>query len=304
MRTSSTFAIFFAMAAVFSTGAAALPVGVSWGDSVELVGEKLTPRCAHMRRVEVRAPSFPLAKESEHHLICRGLETLAGTRIDGAAFVFGDGKLRMIEARGGAAAAFGSGDESSHYMHFAIHDDGERWVDNDGDAVWFLSEAARHPNLFSWRHPLLDDSDSLPCYRSSAAIPPILDFTKTLDESKEAYLKECPLVHAEETRVFLPNKPAIQAQVNCFGYEYAGFPRKFEAIYGDGKLEVVWILTGKEEEARVRNALVAEFGAAETVNEKWETYAGGRVALRKDKPEVLLLSDDMVPHYIDELTAK
>ena len=101
-----------------------------------------------------------------------------------------------------------------------------------------------------------------------------------------------PLANAE---------PSTQAQVNCFGYEYAGFPRKFEAIYGDGILEVVWILTGKGEENRVRQALIEAFGPAENINDQWETFAGFRVSLRKDKPEVLLLSERMVPYYKKEL---
>lgn len=101
---------------------------------------------------------------------------------------------------------------------------------------------------------------------------------------------------------WLPNKPASQVQINCVGYEYAGFPRRIEAVFGDDVLEVVWILTGKNEEGRVRRALVEEFGEAEIVNDVWEVFGDQRVALRKDKPEILMISEKMIPYYTKRLT--
>lgn len=49
-----------------------------------------------------------------------------------------------------------------------------------------------------------------------------------------------------------------------YGYDYAGFLRKIEAVFGDGILQVVWILTGKGEEDRLRQSLVKEFGTAQS----------------------------------------
>lgn len=46
-----------------------------------------------------------------------------------------------------------------------------------------------------------------------------------------------------DERVWLPHAPTTQDQVNCFGYYYAGFPRTIEAVFGDGTLELAWILT-------------------------------------------------------------
>ena len=86
-------------------------------------------------------------------------------------------------------------------------------------------------------------------------------------------------------------------QINCFGYEYAGFERKFEAVFGDGKLQVVWVLSGQQEEQRIRQQLLADWGPAEITNPKWEVFAGGKISLRKDKPELLILADEMIPYY-------
>jgi len=46
--------------------------------------------------------------------------------------------------------------------------------------------------------------------------------------------------------------PNAQFQIDCFGVEYAGFPRKIEARFGDDRLNTVWILTGSGEEDRLR----------------------------------------------------
>ena len=90
--------------------------------------------------------------------------------------------------------------------------------------------------------------------------------------------------------VWLLSQPELQQQLDCFGLEFAGFPRKVEAVFGDGILEQAWILTGKGEENRVRKALVAEYGNPIFVNDKWEVLHENQVMLRKDKPEVLMLS--------------
>ncbi|MDH3245129.1 MAG: hypothetical protein OEM26_10980 [Saprospiraceae bacterium] len=79
-------------------------------------------------------------------------------------------------------------------------------------------------------------------------------------------------------------------QVNCFGVEYAGFPRKIEAQFKDNELALLWILTGKQEEDRVRQALIAAFGDPIYVSENWEAFRNWQVVLRKDKPEVLVSS--------------
>jgi len=279
-----------------------LPAGLSWGDSVGPAAAVLEKRCRLTHPIEVDPPSFPLAEHEECHYLCEDLQS-ERNRVSQAVFVFADDKLVMIEARGGAIAAFARPSaDSDSYMHYEIHKEGEVWVDTEADAVWFLNDAARHPNLFTFSNPFLSgQSDELPQYVKSAAIPPILDFDVSLEHANSRFISSCPLLYSEDSRVWLPNKPSKQVQVNCFGYEYGGFPRKFEAIYGDGRLEMVWILTGKGEEVRLRQALIAAFGPAEHINDQWEIFARFRVALRKDKPEILLLSEEMVSHYQAEL---
>ena len=79
--------------------------------------------------------------------------------------------------------------------------------------------------------------------------------------------------------------------------DYLGFPRKAEARFGDNKLNVVWILTAKGEEDRIRKALTAQYGDPIFVNENWEIFDNWQVGLRKDKPEVLLIKKQIGLEY-------
>jgi len=67
-------------------------------------------------------------------------------------------------------------------------------------------------------------------------------------------------------------------------------------IFGDGILQLAWILSAKQEESRIRDLLVAAFGSPIQTNEDWETFDDGRIFLRKDKPEVLASSNILVPY--------
>jgi hypothetical protein len=87
--------------------------------------------------------------------------------------------------------------------------------------------------------------------------------------------------------------PNAQIQINCFGVDYLGFPRKIEARFGDNKLNVVWILTGKGEEDRIREALIKQYGKPIFVTADWEIFDNWQVGLRKDKPEVLLMEQQL-----------
>ena len=91
--------------------------------------------------------------------------------------------------------------------------------------------------------------------------------------------------------------PNAQYQINIFGVNYLGFPRKAEARFGDDKLNVVWILLGKAEEDRVRQALIKQYGRPIFTDDIWEVYNKWQVAQRKDKPEILLMEQEIGLDY-------
>ncbi|MEM9495160.1 MAG: hypothetical protein AAGA09_04090 [Pseudomonadota bacterium] len=290
-----------AFVAVFASAHAGTVVaGLDWDADGETVAAVLANACDATTEKTIDPPQFPLANAREQHLLCDGL-TLADKKVAKAAFVVADDKLKLIELRGGAVEAVTGdrSDEPSQYIDFDVYGPGEIFADRENDIVWLLSDEARHPNLFMWENPLLDHPQAeMPRYNASAVLPAFLSFGGDIETLRPQMEAACPLLLVEESeRVWLPSKPQKQTQINCFGYEYAGFPRKIEAVFGDGKLALAWILTGAAEEERVRRSLIAVFGAPEKVFQDWEVFNGGEVVLRKDKPEVLAIAPELVPFF-------
>ena len=192
------------------------------------------------------------------------------------------------------------GEADGIYLEMNHYDEGRLWLDTDHQRLFWLTGEARHPNLFAWSNPLLGQGQT--GQNDSTLIPDWLDFSASYDELLPRFKAQCPqIIVNDNQRIWLPNKPARQIQIDCFGYSFAGFPRKFEAVFGDGKLEVIWVLTGKPEESRARQKLLRDWGEPTLVNDAWEVFGDGRISLYKDKPEFLILSDDMIPLYRDRL---
>ena len=172
----------------------------------------------------------------------------------------------------------------------------------DKDMVCFMDKGGLHPNLFAWENPYLSHPYSFrPKYNDSAEIPECIEMGGELEVLQVRLEEASTFMYAEELDGSDPN---AQLQLNAFGIEYAGFPRKIEARFGDGQLNVVWILTAKEEEDRIRQRLVDAFGPAIDVMEDWEVFANWTVLLRKDKPEVLVLTADLGQFYKKEYFKK
>jgi hypothetical protein len=79
--------------------------------------------------------------------------------------------------------------------------------------------------------------------------------------------------------------------------EYAGFHRKFEVRFENKKLRKVWILSGKEEENRIQEKLTIEYGNSIFENNNWVVFNNWTVLLRKDKLEVLLITEELSLKY-------
>ena len=272
-------------------------MGLAVGDSETVALEKLGDDCSGIERRVVSPPSHPSAESSEVHLVCSGV-AINDRPVDVLVLTFGDDSLSMAFAEGGATAAFKSmfSEELMTYLQFSGSFE-DRLIMNDvEDQAWLLSPETAHANLFMWANPYVETSDA-PGYRSSAARPDLLAFGEHLDSLQPEFEAQCDFTRVDEYRVWLLTEPDVQQQLDCFGFEYAGYPRKIEAVFGDGILEQVWILTGKAEEDRVRQALIEAYGEPSFVDEMWEIFDDGLVMLRKDKPEVLMVSERLAPLY-------
>ncbi|NNE40893.1 MAG: hypothetical protein HKN14_08235 [Marinicaulis sp.] len=85
---------------------------------------------------------------------------------------------------------------------------------------------------------------------------------------KPQFEAQCRFINVEEIEnIWLPNAPSKQTQINCFGMEYAGFQRKFEAEFGDDRFALIWIVTTAPAENRIRTALNAASGQPIRVDE-------------------------------------
>jgi hypothetical protein len=168
----------------------------------------------------------------------------------------------------------------------------------DKDKVWILSEEAAHPNLFAWDNPWLpSNSGSEIDADNSARIPSFIQMGGNLKDMQTAFAMHSSFT---DTLQLDGSDPHAQLQMDCFGIPYAGFPRKFEARFGDGKLNVIWILTGKGEEDRMRTKLTSAYGESIFKNAAWEVFKKWEVLLRKDKPEILVLTPQLAQYYKKE----
>lgn len=97
---------------------------------------KLESRCEDIRNVAVVPPSFPLAKNTENHLICHGF-SIGSERVESLALTFADDRLVMIFAEGHAAEVFldFATTPLQQYIQFAVSLNDLLIADRDKDQV-------------------------------------------------------------------------------------------------------------------------------------------------------------------------
>lgn len=266
--------------------------GVKLDESQEMVEIKLKAISGSTNMIQIENPSFPLAKDQESHLICSKVKTVNGT-IDKVVFTFADNKLSYIEARGNAVTTLADKrkDTARSYLDYDVYFPVKLFIHKKKDKAWIINKEALHVNLFTWENPYLDDDDSKTHkLNRSGKIPEFIKMGASLEELKPLFEANSKFTSTEDLDGSDPN---AQLQINAFGVDYLGFPRKMEARFGNNKLNAVWILTGKGEENRIRKALIANYGEPIFKNDDWEIFNNWQIGLRKDKPEILLLTKEL-----------
>jgi hypothetical protein len=261
---------------------------VRLNQSLQVVTQKLSEISENLNVISVDKPSFPLANSKEEHLVCSQVKTDNGI-INSVVFTFADDKLTYIEARGNVVKALTSKltDTARTYLSYDVYPTEKLFLKKNDDVAWILTQEAMRNYLFAWENPYLNpDYKSETKSKSSSLIPTFIKMGASLDELKPVLEANSNFTSTQELDGSDPN---AQIQINCFGVDYLGFPRTFEARFGNNTLNVVWILTGKGEEDRIRKALTNQYGKPIFVNDVWEVFNNWQVALRKDKPEVLLV---------------
>ncbi len=269
---------------------------IRMGESIQIVAQKLNDISEDTNLISVKEPSFPLAINKEEHFVCINVKTDYGI-ISSVVFTFADDRLKYIEARGNVNEVLKSkiADTARVYLDYDVYVSEKLFLKKEEDVAWILTGEGMHTNLFAWGNPYLkSDYKNLIQSKSSGQLPVFIKMGASLDELKPVLKAKSKFTNTEELDGTDPN---AQLQINCFGVDYLRFPRKIEARFGNGILNVVWILTGKGEEDRIRKALTSQFGNPIFVNKDWEVFNDWQVALRKDKPEVLLMEKKIGLEY-------
>jgi hypothetical protein len=273
--------------------------GIRLKDSFETVKAKLEKISKHSRLIQVEPPLFPLAKDDEKHLVCTEI-SLENGKIEKAVFTFSDNSLTFIEAKGNVEKSLIDQIKDTvswHYMGYDIYQKQKLFLHKEDDVARIMTDEAIHPNLFVWKNPYLDEDGKPELLENTGRIPAFIK----MGASYSALEKDLESNSSFTSRRDLPDgDPNAQYQIDCFGVNYLGFPRKIEARFGDDKLNVVWILTAKGEEERIRKALTAQYGKPDFEDDTWEIYNNWQVGLRKDKPEVLLMKKEIGQDYKKE----
>ena len=272
---------------------------IHFDESLETVREKIKEIAESTKTISIDTPSFPLAKNKEEHLICNNVKMNDGV-IDKMVFTFADDKLTYIESRGNAVKNLieSRKDTSRTYLGYKVYFSDLVFANVEKDIVWMLTPDSVHPNLFTWENPYLTSGNSTAVtYDQSGKIPSFIKMGGHIDELRPIFKQQSILMNTEELDGSDPN---AQIQLNCFGIEYAGFPRKIEARFGNNKLNTVWILTGKGEENRIRQELIKSYGDPIFKNNDWEIYNEWQIGHRLDKPEILLLTEELGLYYKKE----
>lgn len=91
---------------------------------------------------------------------------------------------------------------------------------------------------------------------------------------------------------FLPDVKDKQVQIDCDGYVFMGKPRWAEFVIGDDRLQMVWIMTGKDEDGTLYNAMIAAYGTPSYRGKDYDMFQTHRAALRRDKHEILFYAPE------------
>lgn len=266
--------------------------GVKFDEALLDVQKKLSEISNDVRLIKIATPSFPLSKNKEEHLIA-SMVNLKNGIIDKVVFTFADDKLCYIQAKGNVIKALTSNikSEVKTYLDYQIYTSDLLFINKKKDVAWLLTPESAHPNLFTWDNPYLSSNNSIEIkYNPAVKIPNFIKMGGSIDFLIPLLKNNSALINVEK---LVETDSITKTQVNCFGIEYAGFPRKFEARFENNKLNMVWILTGKGEENRMREKLTEEYGKALFINDSWEVFNNWTVLLRKDKPEILLLTKEL-----------
>lgn len=273
---------------------------INFYDDLTSVSSHLKGICDSTKLFKLDNPKLPLAEGKESHLVAYNMN-FENSVIDKVAFVFADNRLMTIECHGNVSEILRRkmGDNPVDYLGFKAYPNDLIFVNQEKNKLWSMTPEAAHLHLFAWNNPYLFETTGKFAYEESASLPDFIEMGADLEYLTKEFHRYSQSVQIDTIK--RPDSHA-QVQLNSLGIAFAGFPRKMEARFGNNKLNMLWVLTAKEEEDRVRNKLINSYGKPLFIGKEWEFFKNWTVGLRKDKPEVLFLTEELAKLYRDKLT--
>src|ERR1700749_4870387 len=103
-------------------------------------------------------------------------------------------------------------------------------------------------------------------------MPDVIRWGASTAQMQTAVAGKCtPMVTRPIDPPFLDNTKK-QMQIDCENFLFQGKPRHAEFVIGDDQLKMVWIMTGADEDAALRNAMTAEYGLPDHRNRKYDAF--------------------------------
>jgi hypothetical protein len=265
--------------------------GIEFGVSEVGARTHINAACAEVTRITIDDTRFPLASTNEVHLRCRGLTLADGRSAGDAMFTFADDLLVMIETRDEPTALIPDTDPVAKIAGFEAYMPQMILINRETGRAWMLATLELVSTAFSWNNPAWGNDH--PAAPSGAySMPAEIVFGAALADIERNVKDICDIIQVDNIEtIWLDTRPAKQQQLNCYGIDIGGYPRKLEFVFGDGVLEQMWILFGSGDIERLRFALTTKYGPPIHVDDTYEAFDGWRIAIRKDVPEILMGSD-------------
>lgn len=265
--------------------------GVTLGLSETAARPLVDAACGAVTRLDVSNTRFPFAANSEVHLRCQRLTLAGGRKAGDAVFTFADDALIMIETRGEPSAMAPDAAPATTIADFDVYMPQQILINRAAGQAWIVATPALAPIALSWKNPAWT-RDRLIAPDAPFTLPAQIVFGAALPQIKASLEGVCDLMQVQDIEdIWLDTAPAIQQQLDCYGVEIGGYPRNLEFVFGDGRLEQMWILFGPADIDRLRTEFTSTYGPAIHVDDTYEAFNGWRIAIRKDNPEILMGSD-------------
>jgi hypothetical protein len=139
--------------------------------------------------------------------------------------------------------------------------------------------------------------------KHSISKPKEFAFGESVSSIKEKLTTKCTrMIDKDIIPITAPLAKESQKQIDCFGFKYAGKPRKVELVFQDDQLDIVWILFPVEEREKVISDFTSSYGEPPMTIGFGTIYLQANAAIRNHPSEVLFASDRQVKVMLKNLS--